>query len=123
MECNDPVDEKIMDIASSHMTDWRFVLRRLGVPNGTIKHTHEESFHIGIKEIIYTLLLDWSRNFDDKSIGRLVRVLWRSDNRECVMKLVEYFDKKKSQNLSESPQQEHIDKDKVDCDSDLNISD
>lgn len=92
MKSNDELDFSAMKIISSHLGEgWRFCFRELGYSDGQIHQMYEGNHEKGIKEVIYLLLLDWSRNADDPSIGRVSALLWEQNHRECVYYLKEYW--------------------------------
>jgi len=85
MRSTEPVNEKVMDVISTHLgKDWRFLFRNLGYSDGQIEETTID-FHVnGVKEIIYRLLLDYSRNHDDASLGHITKTMWKNGFKECV---------------------------------------
>lgn len=103
MNCQDPVDSTTMRTAAHYMGEnWRFVMRDLGILDPEISQTLEQCAHMNdhrIKEVIYQLLLMWSRNSDDPSISVLTNILWNNENYICVYQLKKLFKKeRKSKN-------------------------
>lgn len=88
MQSNEIVDTKTLKIVSEHMTkEWRTFLRILEFSDGEIDQTYERFIAVGPKETIYRLLLNWSRNDYDATVGKLCRLLWKNQQQQCVLKL------------------------------------
>ena len=51
-------------------------------------------------QVIYQILLDWTRNDDNPTYGRIVNILWYSGQREVVYRLKDYFKESKNANLA-----------------------
>lgn len=88
MRSNEPINQRVMDVISTHLGEnWRVLFRSLEYSDGQIDQMNYD-FHIdGVKEVIYRLLLDYSRNHDDASLGHITKVMWKLNFRECVQKL------------------------------------
>lgn len=85
MKSNDPVNERVMDVVSTHLGEsWRSLFRHLGFSDGQIDQMKEDYQSNGVKEAIYRLLLDYSRNNDDASLGHLTILMWKLGFKECV---------------------------------------
>lgn len=85
MKSNDPVNERVMDVVSTHLGEsWRSLFRHLGFSDGQIDQMKEDYQSNGVKEAIYRLLLDYSRNNDDASLGHLTKLMWKLGFKECV---------------------------------------
>ncbi|XP_037036042.1 protein immune deficiency [Bradysia coprophila] len=85
MRSNEPVNERVMDVISTHLGEnWRGLFRHLGFSDGQIDQMKEDYHPNGVKEVIYRLLLDYSRNNDDASLGHLTKLMWKLGYRECV---------------------------------------
>lgn len=88
--------EKLMkrghiDIVATHLGGgWRDVGMKLGYSNGQLDHFYADFKHIGTKEVVYQLLLDWTRtNPQECHIGKLTTILWESDQYDVVHRLVQ----------------------------------
>ncbi|KAH8372013.1 hypothetical protein KR093_009743 [Drosophila rubida] len=87
-------DMRILDVVATHLGEgWKQVMRELGHSEGQIEQAIiDHQAHGNIKEVIYQLLLQWVRGADDgdATVGRLTKLLWDQQHRECVhrMKLV-----------------------------------
>lgn len=86
MKSTDAVNERVMDVISTHLGEnWRYLFRSLGYSDGQIDQTNEDWRNTnGVKEVIYRLLLDYSRNNDNASLGHITKVMWKHGFRECV---------------------------------------
>lgn len=97
MKCNDPIDMPIMRIAARYMDEgWRMVFRDLGISDPEINQIRQ-LFIItsGVEEVIYQLLLIWTRITDDPSFGKLVSVLWENGHFKCVDELEMLYEQRK----------------------------
>lgn len=97
MKSKDPVNVKIMDVISTHLGEnWRFLFRNhLGFTDGQIDQMKENFYINGVKEVIYRLLLDYSRNNDHASLGHITTIMWENGFIECVKMLKIYYKKGK----------------------------
>lgn len=85
MRSNEPVNERVMDVISTHLGEnWRSLFRHLGFSDGQIDQMKEDYYINGVKEVIYRLLLDYSRNNDDASFGHITKIMWKLGFKECV---------------------------------------
>lgn len=92
MKSNEPVNERVMDVISSHLGEnWRFLFRNLEFSDGQIDQMKEDYNVNGVKEVIYRLLLDYSRNNDDACLGHITKLMWKIGFRECVLILKKHW--------------------------------
>lgn len=85
MKSNEPVNQKVMDVISTHLGEnWRTLFRSLNYSDGQIDQMKEDYYISGVKEVIYRLLLDYSRNNDDASLGHITKAMWKLGFKECV---------------------------------------
>ncbi|XP_017783673.1 PREDICTED: uncharacterized protein LOC108567606 [Nicrophorus vespilloides] len=84
-----PVErEHIMYVATHIGSNWKGVGKHLNYSDGQIEQFYEDNKEIGVKEAVFQLLLDWTRNDPDQAfLGRLAKVLWESGNRDPVRRL------------------------------------
>lgn len=93
MQSADLLEHRTIDVIAEHLEKWKDVARKLGFSEGQIEHFNLD-FHVnGTKEVIHQMLLDWSRNSDDATIGTITRVLWASNNFTTVHHLKEVWKK------------------------------
>lgn len=105
LDSEEPLDRKVLHILSRHMgSGWRFTLRQLGFTDAEIHHKCERFINLmnGVDEIIYQFLLEWSRNDDDATVGKLCTFLWKNRERECVCQLKNHLKIERAQKISES---------------------
>lgn len=85
MKSNEPINQRIMDVISTHLgKNWSDLFRGLNYSDGQIDQATLDFHVIGVKEIIYRLLLDYSRNNEDASLGHITKIMWKLGFRECV---------------------------------------
>lgn len=85
MKSTERVNERIMDVIATHLgANWRDLFRNLNYSDGQIDQATQDYYISGIKEVIYRLLLDYSQNNDDASLGHITRLLWKLGFKECV---------------------------------------
>ncbi len=88
----DPVTERIMDVISTHLGEnWRSLFRALDFSDGQIDQMKEDYYINGVKEVIYRLLLDYSRNNELASLGHITRTMWKLGFHECVKILKDHW--------------------------------
>lgn len=86
MKSKEPVNERVMDVISTHLGEnWRCLFRSLGFSDGQIDQMKENYYINGVKEVIYRLLLDYSRNNDDASLGHITKIMRKLGFNECVL--------------------------------------
>lgn len=91
MKSNDPINEKTIDVISANLgKNWQDLFRALGYSTGQID-TIRIDYQISLKETIFRLLLDYSRNNEDASLGHITRIMWEKDFRECVTILKDHW--------------------------------
>lgn len=86
MKCEDELDTGMMDMISRHLGyEWKAFARTLDYSEGQI-----EAFECDNKtlaEQIYQFVLDWVRNDDNPSLGRMVELLWENKHKETVYRM------------------------------------
>lgn len=99
MDCEDDLDTDMMIAISRHLGyEWKQFARVLEYSEGQIEAF--ECDNDTLSERIYQFILDWSRNDDEPTLGKMVKLLWEHMYKETVyhMKLVW---KKRQQNQTE----------------------
>lgn len=89
MECEDDLDTDMMITISRHLGyEWKNFARALEYSQGQIEAF--ECDNETLTEAIYQFILDWSRNDDEPSLGKMVKLLWDHVHKETVyhMKLL-----------------------------------
>ncbi|XP_058837936.1 protein immune deficiency [Topomyia yanbarensis] len=89
MDCKEDLDTGMMDTISRHMGyEWKSFARTLQYSDGQIEAF--ECDHSTLAEQIYHFVLDWIRNDDEPTLGRMVKLLWEHKHKETVyyMKLL-----------------------------------
>ncbi|XP_072941328.1 protein immune deficiency [Epargyreus clarus] len=85
-----------MDYISKNLgKNWYSIYRRLGFTQGRIETAEIDMAKNGIAEARYQLLLDWVRNDDDGTLGKLASVLWDDGERQIVKELAAMYHKSK----------------------------
>ncbi|XP_059051029.1 uncharacterized protein LOC131845894 [Achroia grisella] len=85
MEAKDEVEYEYMDFVSKNLgRNWRNLFVTMGYTRGRIETFEIDESKNGVSEARYKLLLDWSRNNDDPSLGHLATLLWDQGEREIV---------------------------------------
>ncbi|XP_053687884.1 protein immune deficiency [Sabethes cyaneus] len=83
MECNDDLDTEMMDTISRHLGyEWKSFARTLNYSAGQIESF--ECDHKTLSEQIFHFVLDWSRNDDEPSLGKMGNLLWEQNHKETV---------------------------------------
>lgn len=89
MECEDELDTDMMITISRHLGyEWKHFARVLEYSEGEIEAF--ECDNDTLSERIYQFILDWSRNDDEPTLGKMVNLLWQHLHKETVyhMKLL-----------------------------------
>lgn len=86
MHSTEPLSHIYLDTISTHLGEgWKDIMRTLKFSDGQIHQAIvDHTIDGGVKEVIYQLLLDWSRNDEEATLGRITEILWRSGHRETV---------------------------------------
>ncbi|KAM3967568.1 death domain-containing immune deficiency protein [Aphomia sociella] len=96
MEAKEEVEYEYMDFVSKNLgKNWRSLFVTMGYTRGRIETFEIDESKNGISEARYKLLLDWSRNADDPSLGHLATLLWDEGEREVVKALSLIYEKNK----------------------------
>lgn len=98
MHSSEQLEHPTIDVIATHLKNWKGVARKIGYSDGQIEHFILDFYVNGTKEVIYQMLLDWSRNNDDATLGTVTRVLWSQNNQETVYHLKEVWKKIRLQN-------------------------
>ncbi|GBP37498.1 hypothetical protein EVAR_79432_1 [Eumeta japonica] len=94
MKSNIKAEHEYIDYVSKNLSEnWRSFFLSLGYSSGQIATIVEEQAHNGISEARYQLLLDWVRNDDDGTLGRLATSLWKAEEREVVKHLALIYER------------------------------
>ncbi|CAH0727461.1 unnamed protein product, partial [Brenthis ino] len=92
LEANQKVEHEYMDYISKNLgKNWHNFFRRLGYTQGQIETAEIDMAKYGIAEARYKLLLDWVRNDDDGTLGKLARILWDDGERQMVKELAALY--------------------------------
>uniref|UniRef100_A0A182WM25 Death domain-containing protein n=1 Tax=Anopheles minimus TaxID=112268 RepID=A0A182WM25_9DIPT len=99
MQSQDEVDAEIMDTVSRHLGyEWKSFARKLEYSEGQIDAF--EADNSTLAERIYSFVLDWTRNDDDPTLGRLVTLLWNNKHKETVYYIKQVWKKRQPDNRS-----------------------
>nr|AJC98433.1 AGAP004959-RB [Anopheles coluzzii]AJC98437.1 AGAP004959-RB [Anopheles coluzzii]AJC98439.1 AGAP004959-RB [Anopheles coluzzii]AJC98465.1 AGAP004959-RB [Anopheles coluzzii]AJC98469.1 AGAP004959-RB [Anopheles coluzzii] len=94
MQSQDEVDTELLDTVSRHLGyEWKSFARRLEYSEGQIDAF--EADNSTLAEQIYSFMLDWTRNDDDPTLGRLVTLLWNNKHKETVYYIKQVWKKRK----------------------------
>lgn len=86
MKSEDDLDSAMMDTISRHLGyEWKSFARTLEYSEGQIEAF--ECDHKTLAEQIYQFVLDWSRNDDKPTLGRMVELLWENKHKETVYRM------------------------------------
>lgn len=86
MRCEDDLDTGMMDLLARHLGyEWKAFARTLDYSEGQIEAF--ECDHKTLTEQIYHFVLDWSRNDDNPTLGRMVELLWENKHKETVYRM------------------------------------
>uniref|UniRef100_A0A1L8DKT7 Putative receptor-interacting serine/threonine-protein kinase 1 n=1 Tax=Nyssomyia neivai TaxID=330878 RepID=A0A1L8DKT7_9DIPT len=107
MRCPDRLEHEHIEIIATHLgEDWRNVARDLGYSQGQIDQLIEDNHIIGIKEVIYQMILGWTQEDTSASLGRITEILWRrTPHQEVVYYLKEFW---KRNNRTKSRRQSEV---------------
>lgn len=95
MESNEKPQHIYLDYISKNLgKNWRRFFRTLGYKNGRIETCEIDAAHYGVAEARYKLLLDWVKNEEDGTLGRLADLLWEEGEREMVKDLALLYKKR-----------------------------
>lgn len=89
MDSEEELDTEMMITVSRHLGyEWKNFARTLEYSEGQIEAF--ECDNDTLSESIYQFILDWSRNDDDPTLGKMVNLLWENKHKETVyyMKLL-----------------------------------
>ncbi|XP_026497862.2 uncharacterized protein LOC113401985 [Vanessa tameamea] len=96
METKHQAEHEYIDYISKNLgKNWHSFFRRLGYKQGQIETAEIDMAKHGVSEARYKLLLDWIRNDDDGSLGKLANILWEGGERLIVKELAEMYKKEK----------------------------
>ncbi|XP_053672799.1 protein immune deficiency [Anopheles nili] len=96
MQCEDDVDTEIIDTISRHLGfEWKSFARKLEYSEGQIDAF--EADNNTLSERIYDFVLDWTRNEDEPTLGRLVTLLWNNKHKETVYYIKQLWKKRREQ--------------------------
>lgn len=89
MKSEEEPDREFLNEIATHLgAEYKNFMRELGFSEGQISAKTIDHNVYGVQEIIYQLLLDWTRNAEeDATVGYLTTKLWNTGNRECVYRL------------------------------------
>uniref|UniRef100_A0A182PTW0 Death domain-containing protein n=1 Tax=Anopheles epiroticus TaxID=199890 RepID=A0A182PTW0_9DIPT len=94
MQSPDEIDPEIIDTVSRHLGyEWKSFARRLEYSEGQIDAF--EADNSTLAEQIYSFVLDWTRNDDEPTLGRLVTLLWNNKHKETVYYIKQVWKKRK----------------------------
>lgn len=85
------LDRETLLFVAKHMNEsWKDTIRKLDYSDGQIDQFVIDNQHLGTKEIIFQILLDWSQNEPEKAtFGNLSIVLWNHDQQDVVKRMSE----------------------------------
>ncbi|CAH2102311.1 unnamed protein product [Euphydryas editha] len=92
LESDKKPEHDYIDYISKHLgEDWQRFFRRLGYTQGQIETAEIDTAKLGVAEARYKLLLDWIRNDDDGTLGKLTNILWTEGERQIVKELAAMY--------------------------------
>ncbi|KAF2885794.1 hypothetical protein ILUMI_20377 [Ignelater luminosus] len=97
LQDTNPVTKEIISFVSEYIgKNWRIVARKLGYSEGQIDQHYEKNFVIGIREVVYQILLDWIQNKPlEAKVGILCTVLWNAPEKDVVQRMANEYDSNK----------------------------
>uniref|UniRef100_A0A182UBT7 Death domain-containing protein n=1 Tax=Anopheles melas TaxID=34690 RepID=A0A182UBT7_9DIPT len=97
MQSQDEVDTELLDTVSRHLGyEWKSFARRLEYSEGQIDAFEADNSTLAeVSRQIYSFMLDWTRNDDDPTLGRLVTLLWNNMHKETVYYIKQVWKKRK----------------------------
>ncbi|OWR47948.1 hypothetical protein KGM_215778B, partial [Danaus plexippus plexippus] len=94
LEANIEPEHEYIDYISKHLgKNWYSLFRRLGFTQGQIETAEIDNAKQGVAEARYKLLLDWTRNDDIGTLGKLSNVLWEDGERQIVKDMADIYDR------------------------------
>lgn len=89
-----PVQRDDLLFIATHMNEsWKDTIRQLNYSEGQIDQFYLDHIQLGLKEVIFQLLLSWSQNeTKEATIGKLISILWNSNQQDVVQRFVERED-------------------------------
>nr|AFK75935.1 IMD-like protein [Appias lyncida] len=90
-----PSHEYIDYVSKNLGKNWYSIFRSLGYTRGQIETAEIDNAKNGVAEARYKLLLDWVRNDDNGTLGKLATVLWEEDERHIVKELAVIYQRDK----------------------------
>lgn len=97
MRCEDELDTGMMDTISRHLGyEWKPFARTLDYSEGQIEAF--ECDNKALTEQIYQFVLDWSRNDDNPTLGRMVELLWANKHKETVYRMKQLWKERRQVN-------------------------
>ncbi|XP_058460860.1 protein immune deficiency [Malaya genurostris] len=95
IESNDDMDTEMMGTISRHLGyEWKSFARFLQYSQGQIEAF--ECDYPTLSEQIYHFVLDWTRNDDEPTLGKIVKLLWEQKHKETVYHMKVLWKKRKS---------------------------
>lgn len=93
-QSNVPLQRDDLLFVATHMNEsWKDAIRQLNYSEGQIEQFYLDYREISTKEVIFQLLLDWSRNKpEEATIGTLCSILWDNCQQDVVKRLSEKKD-------------------------------
>ncbi|XP_045539234.1 uncharacterized protein LOC106717608 [Papilio machaon] len=96
MEATIQPNHEYIDYISKNLgKNWHSVFIALGYSKNRIETFEIDEAGKGISEVRYKLLLDWVRNDDDGTLGKLTTQLWEEGERQLVKELAIIYKKNK----------------------------
>ncbi|CAG4978088.1 unnamed protein product [Parnassius apollo] len=93
-----PSHEYIDYISKNLGKNWHGVFLSLGYSKNRIETFEIDEAGKGISEVRYKILLDWVRNDDDGTLGKLTTQLWEEGERQLVKEVAIIYKKNKQLN-------------------------
>ncbi|CAH2050635.1 unnamed protein product, partial [Iphiclides podalirius] len=88
MEAEIKPNHEYIDYISKNLgKDWHPIFISLGYSKNRIETFEIDEAGRGISEVRYKLLLDWVRNDEDGTLGKLTKHLWEEGERQLVKEL------------------------------------
>lgn len=86
-----PVQREDLLFIATHMNEsWKDTIRQLDYSEGQIEQFYLDHNQLGLKEVIFQLLLSWSQNESkEATIGKLSSILWNNNQQDVVKMLSE----------------------------------
>ncbi|XP_035911284.1 protein immune deficiency isoform X1 [Anopheles stephensi] len=96
MQSPDEVDTEMIDTVARHLGyEWKSFARKLEYSEGQIDAF--EADNSTLAEQIYSFVLDWTRNDDEPTLGRLVTLLWDNKHKETVYYIKQVWKRRKQE--------------------------